>query len=80
MPPSTQTGSPQTKSIAIAAVKIREEKKGIPQSDLRERVFKREVGLGAVRRSQEDAQRNQEKRAPERMRKHLSIRAAFGEP
>src|ERR1700739_4465958 len=60
--------------------KGQQEKKGIAQADLGERVFKGEVGLGAVERAEEDAEYDQQQGAPDGVRQHLGKCRAFSLP
>ena len=51
----------------------------VAETDLRERVFEREVGDGTAHRTQEDAECDQQQRPPGRMREHASERPALGQ-
>src|ERR1700689_1399225 len=57
-----------------------QEKKGIAEANLRERVFKGEVGLAAVHRAEKDAERDQKQRAPDGGGQHLGECSAFPLP
>src|ERR1700733_138967 len=63
-PVPKQDGAERNPLIAHGT-KGHQEEEGVAQSDLRERVFKGEVGLAAVERPEEDAQGNQEQRSPD---------------
>ena len=57
-----------------------QEEQRIAEPDLGQRVLEGEVGLRAVGGAQEDAQRDQQQRAPERVRKEVAEPAAAGHP
>ena len=70
----------QRDPLPARLAEAQQEQERIAQADLRQRVFKGEVGARAVHRAQEDAQRDQQERTPDGVRPHLAERAAFGQP
>src|ERR1700722_10748596 len=69
--PVARKNGAESDPLIAYRTKGQQEQEGIAQADLRERVFKGEVGLAAVERAKENAQRNQEQRSPDCVGEHL---------